>query len=206
MIAIIDYGIGNLKSVHNAFLHLGADARLISDPNQLSGSERIVIPGVGAFEKCIKNLIQCGFKEALDYYVMQKAVPTLGICVGMQIMATLGTENGEWEGLNWFNGSVDKISDNDGSLRIPNIGWNEVYIKNINHPILKNLPREIILYFVHSYHMRCSENSDVALAYNYGGELTAAIAKDNIFATQFHPEKSQDTGLQIIDNFINWIP
>jgi imidazole glycerol-phosphate synthase subunit HisH len=203
---IVDYGMGNLKSVLNAFLHLGDDAIITANPNDLDTADRIVIPGVGAFEKCIKNLNTASFVDALKYNVRQKAKPTLGICVGMQIMATQGLENGTWTGLNWFDGSVEKINDNNGKLRVPNIGWNDVTIHQHSHHMLKNLPKSLVLYFVHSYHMLCSHKDDIAMTYSYGSEITAAIAKDNIFATQFHPEKSQDAGLQIIDNFLTWKP
>jgi imidazole glycerol-phosphate synthase subunit HisH len=206
MTVIVDYGMGNLKSVLNAFLHLGDEAIISTDPNQLDEAERIVIPGVGAFEKCINNLNASAFVDALKYNVLQKAKPTLGICVGMQIMATQGLENGTWQGLNWFNASVEKISDCNGTFRVPNIGWNDVKINQIAHPVLRNLPKDLVLYFVHSYHMICKDENDVAMTYSYGETITAAIAKDNIFATQFHPEKSQDAGIQIIDNFLSWKP
>lgn len=205
MTGIVNYGMGNLKSVFNAIEHLGGKALICNDISDLDKVQRIIIPGVGAFGKCISNLRDSGFSEKLNDYVQNKAVPTLGICVGMQIMATRGFENGEWSGLNWFNADVIKIDNADNTLRIPNIGWTEIELMQ-NHPLFNKIPQKPVVYFVHSYYMKCNDQKDILATYSYGDTITAAVLKNNIVATQFHPEKSQDTGLQFLDNFLSWNP
>jgi imidazole glycerol-phosphate synthase subunit HisH len=205
MIGIVDYGMGNLKSVFSAFEYLGADVTIIAHPEELAKADKIILPGVGAFEKCKDNLDKAGFTEALHEQVIKKAKPTLGICVGMQLMAQKGFEAGEWDGLNWFNSQVIKLHPSDTALKIPNIGWCETEIDN-TFPLFKKLPQKSVFYYVHSYYMKCNNPSDVVAKYNFTHDVTAAIHKDNIAATQFHPEKSQDAGLQLLENFINWKP
>ncbi len=207
MIAIVDYGMGNLKSVLNAFLYCGANAVITNDKNDLEKATHIIIPGVGAFEKCVTNLKQLDTFSTLEYQVKVEKKPTLGICVGLQMMATLGHENGLNNGLNWLESEVVKIESDEDNLKVPNIGWNETYIIQNDHFVLKGIKNAQDFYYVHSYYMKCKNESDIAMNYKYGNlEITAAIAFQNIFATQFHPEKSQDNGLKLIDNFIKWNP
>ncbi len=205
MVGIVNYGMGNIKSVYNAIEYLGGSAFICEKPSDLSKATKIIIPGVGAFGKCVSNLYQAEFAEELKEYVIKKALPTLGICVGMQIMATKGFEGGEWDGLNWFDANVLKIDTNNNELRVPNIGWTETDIIS-NCPLFNKIKAKPVFYFVHSYHVKCKDSKDVIASYEYGESITAAILKNNIVATQFHPEKSQDVGLQFLDNFLNWKP
>lgn len=205
MIGIVDYGMGNLLSVFSAFDYLGADVKICHNPEDLAAVDRIVIPGVGAFKDCINRLHSENFVEALHINVIEKKKPTLGICLGMQVMAKFSYEGGKLEGLGWFDAEVIKLHPSpDLNLKIPNIGWNEVSYNE--SPLFKNLPSSPDLYFVHSYYMKCNIVENVVATYKYGHTISAAILKDNIFATQFHPEKSQDYGLEILKNFINWNP
>ncbi len=207
MIAIVDYGMGNLKSVLNAFLYCGADAVITNSEKDINQATHIVIPGVGAFEKCIDNLKKLDAFKALENNVILNKKPTLGICVGLQIMATSGYENGVNKGLNWLDSEVIKIDSKTEKLKVPNIGWNETNIVKNNHPVLNGIKNMQDFYYVHSYHVKCNNETDIAMNYQYGElSITAAVAFKNIFATQFHPEKSQDNGLKLIENFIKWNP
>ncbi len=205
MIGIVDYGMGNLLSVYNAFDYWGADVKICRFPEDLAAVDRIVIPGVGAFKDCISKLHSENFVEALNVNVLEKKKPTLGICLGMQVMAKYSYEGGKFAGLGWFDAEVIKLHPSEElNLKIPNIGWNEVsYIQN---PLFKNLPPNPDLYLVHSYYMKCNLPENIVATYTHDHIVTAAVLKDNIFATQFHPEKSQDYGLQILKNFISWNP
>lgn len=205
MIGIVNYGMGNLLSVYNAMDYLGAQTMICEHPEDLSKVDRIIIPGVGAFRDCINKINLSGFREALDEEVLIKGKPTLGICLGMQVMATKGTEGGDYEGLGWFDAIVVKLSPGVATMRVPNIGWNDVlYDEKV--ALFKGLPKKVDFYLVHSYYMRANNNSDIVATYDYNEKVTAAVLKDNIFATQFHPEKSQDHGLKILENFIVWNP
>lgn len=205
MVGIVDYGMGNLLSVYNAFDYLGADVVICKLPEHLSDVERIVIPGVGAFKDCISKMNETGFVKALNEEVLKKAKPTLGICLGMQVMGRRSFEGGEFEGLGWFDADIVRLTPSNPSLRVPNIGWNTInYNKEI--PLFKGLPPNPDFYFVHSYYVKANNAEDVVATYDYTFNVTASILKDNIFATQFHPEKSQDNGLKVLENFINWRP
>lgn len=205
MIGIVDYGMGNLKSVFSAFEYLNADVKILSHPEELVDVEKIVLPGVGAFEKCKMNLDNSGFTEALQEHVINKGKPTLGICVGMQLMAAKGFEAGEWSGLSWFDSEVVKLHPTDTQLKIPNIGWCNTKV-DLSFPLFKKMPATSVFYYVHSYYMNCKNEKDIVAEYDFTHRVTAAIHKNNIAATQFHPEKSQDAGLQLLENFINWKP
>jgi imidazole glycerol-phosphate synthase subunit HisH len=205
MIGIVDYGMGNLLSVYSAFDYLGAEVMICKHPEELRNVERIVIPGVGAFKDCISKLKETGFQEALNEEVLKKGKPTLGICLGMQVMGKKSYEGGEYEGLGWFDAEVIRLSPTEPSLRVPNIGWNEIEY-NPDVALFKGLPANPDFYLVHSYYMRTVDIADIVATYNYTFAVTAAVLKDNIFATQFHPEKSQDYGLVLLDNFIGWKP
>jgi len=205
MIGIVDYGMGNLLSVYNAFDYLGANVKICKHPEELKSVDKIVIPGVGAFKDCISKIKSTGFFEGLNEEVIVKAKPTLGICLGMQVMAKKSFEGGEFEGLGWFDAEVVKLTPSDPNLRIPNIGWNTIDYDQKN-VLFKSLPLHPDFYLVHSYYVKANEPIDIVATYDYTYPVTASILKDNIFATQFHPEKSQDYGLQMLDNFIDWKP
>jgi glutamine amidotransferase len=206
MVGIIDYGMGNLLSVYNAFDYLGEDVKICAQPQDLKDVDHIVIPGVGAFKDCIDLITQNGFLQELEDHVVKKGKPTLGICLGMQVMAKKGFEFGEHIGLGWFDAEVVKIDIQNTDLKLPNIGWNEIEQKK-GHPLFKGISNMSDFYLVHSFFMNCTNNNDILATYQYGeNQITAAVLKDNIFATQFHPEKSQDNGLKLLSNFIKWKP
>jgi len=205
MIGIVDYGMGNLLSVYHALEMVGADVKMCKQPEALSDVERIVLPGVGAFRDCMTNLRQRGFAAALEESVLHQGKPIFGICLGMQIMARRSFEGGEHGGLGWFNADVVRLQPNKSSLRVPHVGWNEVtYCQD--SPFFAGLPPAPDFYFVHSYYMTCDDESDIDATCDYGGTVTAAVRKNQLFATQFHPEKSQDYGLQVLENFLKWHP
>lgn len=210
-IAIIDYGSGNLRSAAKAFERAGRDAGLAadvlvtSDPDAVRAAERIVLPGVGAFGDCRAGLDAIpGMVEALEEAVRKEAKPFFGICVGMQLMAERGLEHGVHKGLGWLKGDVVKIEPSDPSLKIPHMGWNELEVVN-GHPLLEDMPATHA-YFVHSYAFAVSDPSVLVARVDYGGPVTAMVAKDNMVGTQFHPEKSQALGLALIGNFLKWRP
>lgn len=210
-IAIIDYGSGNLRSAAKAFERAGRDAGLVadvlvtSDPDALRTAERIVLPGVGAFGDCRAGLDAIpGMVEALEEAVRKEAKPFFGICVGMQLMAERGLEHGVHKGLGWLKGDVVKIEPSDPSLKIPHMGWNELEVVN-GHPLLEDMPATHA-YFVHSYAFAVSDPSVLVARVDYGGPVTAMVARDNMVGTQFHPEKSQALGLALIGNFLKWRP
>lgn len=210
-IAIIDYGSGNLRSAAKAFERAGRDAGLVadvlvtSDPDALRTAERIVLPGVGAFGDCRAGLDAIpGMVEALEEAVRKEAKPFFGICVGMQLMAERGLEHGVHKGLGWLKGDVVKIEPSDPSLKIPHMGWNELEVVN-GHPLLEDMPATHA-YFVHSYAFAVSDHSVLVARVDYGGPVTAMVARDNMVGTQFHPEKSQALGLALIGNFLKWRP
>ena len=205
MIAVIDYGMGNLLSVFNGLQMVGADARICTAPQDLADAERIILPGVGAFPDCAKNLKTTGFWDALNHEVLEKKKPILGICLGMQVMAKRGSEVQPCEGLGWFDAEVVRMTPADAVLRVPQIGWNDVSFRE-GSPLFKGLKCPTDFYFVHSFFMKCANPEDVDATCDYGGAVTAAVRRDNIFATQFHPEKSQDYGLRVLENFLSWMP
>lgn len=205
MIGIIDYGMGNILSVKNAIEYLGEDVLICNDNASLNLCERLILPGVGAFGDCINNLKKYNFVQELNNHVLVQKKPILGICLGMQVMAKKSYEGGEFEGLGWFDAEVIKLVTNDRKLKIPQVGWNELSFNN-THPLFKNIPVKAEFYFVHSYFMKCFQDADIIATCSYGNEVTAAVCKNNIAATQFHPEKSQDYGLKILENFFTWEP
>ena len=205
MIAIVDCGINNLLSIHNALLSLGEDAKVCAAPEELEDAERIVIPGVGAFEDCIRSLRERGFERPLNDLVMDRRVPTLGICLGMQVMARTGHENGVHRGLGWIDAEIVRLTPQPAGMRIPHVGWNDITFKP-DSPLFLGLPQRVDVYFVHSYRMECNDGDDADAWCDYGGNVTAAVRRKNIVATQFHPEKSQDLGLRILENFVRWTP
>lgn len=213
-VAIVDYGSGNLRSAAKAFERAAREAGLereivvTEDADTVAGADRVVLPGVGAFRDCRDGLAaRDGMLDALQAVVIEKARPFLGICVGMQLMATRGLEHGEAPGFDWIPGEVVPIAPDDPALKIPHMGWNELDIRAGDHPLLANFaePRPHA-YFVHSYHLAASDPGDVLATVDYGGTFTAMVGRDNMIGTQFHPEKSQRTGLALITAFLGWAP
>ena len=211
MIALIDYGSGNLHSAARA-LRVAANAakktreiRVTSNPAALANADRIVLPGVGHFADCMANLkARPGLIEALEEQVIQRGKPFLGICVGMQLMADIGHEDGETRGLGWIPGKVEAIAPGTGHP-VPHMGWNEI-VPTGDHDLLNGLGPDPNVYFVHSYAFTPKAPTHTAANCIYGTPFTAAVARDNLFGTQFHPEKSQATGLKLLSNFILWNP
>lgn len=202
MIAIIDYGVGNLFSVEKALAALGADAKITSDARTIAAADKIVLPGVGAFGDCMKNLTATGLIPTIKDFV-KTGKPMLGICVGLQILFEGSEESIGVAGLGLLKGKVRRIQ--APGLKVPHMGWNSLTIKSPRQPLdlFQGLSEKPYVYFVHSYHAVPQDSSIVTATTEYGSELTAAVAKGNIQATQFHPEKSGDVGLAILKNFIN---
>ncbi|MBL6932956.1 MAG: imidazole glycerol phosphate synthase subunit HisH [Rhodospirillales bacterium] len=212
-VVIIDYGSGNLRSAAKSFERgvaedgLTLDVIVTADPDQVRKASYIVLPGVGAFGDCYRGLMALdGMVDALSEAVLKDAKPFFGICVGMQLMATIGREHGDNPGLGWINGEVQALSPNDKTLKIPHMGWNELNVDDATHPLLADLGPAPHVYFVHSYHMACNNNSDILATTEYGGPVTALVGRDNMVGSQFHPEKSQSVGLKLISNFLKWKP
>ena len=204
-VALIDYGAGNLHSVNNALKAVGAKVAVTDDPDVVSRAERIVLPGVGAFGACAAGLRAVdGMVEALDHRVRRDGMPFLGICVGMQLLATRGLEHGETPGLGWIAGDVRAIEPPDPSVKVPHMGWNEVAVTD--HPGAAELLESGEAYFLHSYAFHPAHGHDVAAMTDHGGGLVAAVAHENILGVQFHPEKSQRYGLALLERFMEWTP
>jgi len=209
-VALIDYGSGNLASAAKALAKAGAgtghEIVTTADPAEVKAAERIVLPGVGAFADCMKGLSAVpGMVPVLREKVLKEGAPFLGICVGMQLLATVGREFGDHAGLGWIAGEVVKIVPNDPALKIPHMGWNELKIVR-RHKLLDGIDSGAHAYFVHSYHFVPALTDDLLATTDYGGPLTAMIANENVAGTQFHPEKSQATGLKLLSNFLKWRP
>ncbi len=214
-VAIIDYGSGNLHSAAKAFERAAAEAgssdtiRVTSDPEAVRRAERIVLPGVGAFADCRRGLDAVpGMVEALTQAVRRDGRPFLGICVGMQLMATRGLEHETTPGLDWIGGDVAPIEPADPALKIPHMGWNTLEARR-THPLLDGVTTGatgLHAYFVHSYALKAADPADVVATTDYGGAVTAVVGRDNMAGTQFHPEKSQTLGLRLIANFLRWRP
>lgn len=214
-VAIIDYGSGNLHSALKAFERAGRECGsalrpvLTSDPDIVFGADRVVLPGVGAYADCKRGLEAVpGLRDALEEVVRGKGRPFLGICVGMQLMATRGLEHGLTQGLDWIGGEVAHITPSDPTLKIPHMGWNTLDVVT-PHGLLDGIATGkdgLHAYFVHSYHFVAQDQANIVACTDYGGPITAFVAKDNMAGTQFHPEKSQTLGLKLIANFLTWTP
>jgi len=212
LVALIDYGSGNLRSAEKALARaagergLAADIVVTADPAVAAKAARIVLPGVGAFADCMGGLTALpGMVEALREAVLVKKVPFLGICVGMQLMASVGREFGDHRGLNWIGGDVVRLTPADPDLKIPHMGWNELRLLK-GHPVFAGLENGAHAYFVHSYVFHPADKSHLIASTEYGGMVAAAVGRENILGTQFHPEKSQATGLTLLGNFLTWTP
>ena len=212
-VVIVDYGSGNLRSAAKAFERAAADAGLslgievTSDAERVRTAGRIVLPGQGAFGDCRQGLAAVpGMMEAVEEAVVRRATPFFGICVGMQLMAGRGVEHGVHPGFGWIPGEVVPIVPDNPALKIPQMGWNDLEIRAPGHPVLAGVPRGSHAYFVHSYHFRVADPAHELASVDYGGPVTAVVGRDNMVGTQFHPEKSQSTGLALIANFLRWQP
>ena len=214
-VAIVDYGSGNLHSAAKAFERAAQDAGLqqpivvTNDPSVVAAADRVVLPGVGAFADCRRGLDAVdGMVAALEEAVRRNGRPFFGICVGMQLLAERGREYEVTPGLGWIAGEVDRIAPNDPNLKIPHMGWNTLNVDRA-HPLLDGLmlgPQGLHAYFVHSYELKVADRANLVAEADYGGPVTAIVARDNIVGTQFHPEKSQRLGLALIANFLKWKP
>jgi glutamine amidotransferase len=212
LVALIDYGSGNLRSAEKALARAasergtGHEIVVTADPAVAAKAERIVLPGVGAFADCMGGLKALpGMVEALSEAVLKRGTPFLGICVGMQLLAGVGREFGDHPGLGWIEGEVVRMTPADPALKIPHMGWNELSFTR-PHPLFTGLEPGAHAYFVHSYVFRPADPDHVLATTNYGGPFAAAVGRANIVGTQFHPEKSQATGLAILGNFLRWAP
>ena len=202
MIAIINYGSGNVRAIGNIYDNLKIPYSIINQPTHLSDFNKVILPGVGAFEACISNLKNRNLISILNNEVIVKKKPILGICVGMQLLASFSEENGVHEGLGWIPGNVQKLQLPE-QFAIPHVGWNDVVINN-NCPIFNRTTPDSNFYFDHSYFFNCEEKYVVGYC-NYGIKVTAAVQHENIFGVQFHPEKSQTSGLKLFRGFLNSI-
>jgi len=206
-VAIVDYGSGNLRSAAKGFEKFSTlPVAVTADADAVARADRIVLPGQGAFADCLAGLAALdGMIDALREAVLDRAVPFFGICVGMQLMATAGLEHGHHAGLDWIAGEVVPMKLSDETLKIPHMGWNELQLA-VSHPVLDGVATGDHVYFVHSYHFAVAEQAALIASVDYGGDQTAIVGRDNMIGTQFHPEKSQSTGLRMIENFLNWRP
>jgi glutamine amidotransferase len=207
--AILDYGSGNLRSAEKAFqrmaLETGAGPVVVTaDPEAARRANRIVLPGVGAFADCARGVEAASLREVLEERVIRGGVPFLGVCVGMQLMATVGREHGDWPGFGWIPGEVVRLAPADPALKVPHMGWNA--LAPSAHPLFAGIAPGDHAYFVHSYHLRPENPAHVLAAVDHGETVVAAVGRDNMAGTQFHPEKSQSTGLRLIANFLRWRP
>ena len=208
---LIDYDSGNLHSAEKAFQRMARETgqgmvRVSNRPEDVATASRIVLPGDGAFPACRRGLAAIdGLEEAIVEAVTKRAIPFLGICVGMQMLANEGHEYETVTGFGWVAGNVRKITPNDLALKVPHMGWNDLVIDQ-HHPVLEGIATGAHAYFVHSYHMEMRDPAHRLAHCDYGGDVTAIVGHANVIGTQFHPEKSQEAGLRLIANFLNWAP
>lgn len=201
MIGIVDYGMGNLASLQNMIRKVGGEAVITSDPDVLSGADKLILPGVGAFDNAMKRLGAMGFIELLNMLVISRKKPVLCICLGCQLI-TKKSEEGLLPGFGWIDAETKRFSfPEESSLRIPHMGWNRAYPKKESR-LFTGLNKDLRFYFVHSYHLVCNDQKDILSETVYGYNFVSAVERDNIFATQFHPEKSHKYGLALMKNFV----
>jgi imidazole glycerol-phosphate synthase subunit HisH len=204
MTAVVDYDIGNVKSVCKAIEYLGGKVLLTRKQDELKRADRIILPGVGAFQPAIDRILHYGLDKILHEEVLYNKKPFLGICLGMQLITNHSHENGFWHGLGWVDAEVHKLSESS-EYKLPQFGWNTTD-KIFDHDLMNNIPPKTAFYFANSYHVKVNEIGIVILTATYGEKFVSAFVKKNIFCTQFHPEKSQEFGLQLLENFLNWEP
>jgi glutamine amidotransferase len=212
-VAIVDCGSGNLRSAAKAFERAAQDAgralavTVTSDPDAIRRADRVALPGQGAFAAVLSGVSATpGMREALEEVAIDRARPFLGICVGMQLMASLGLEHGEHRGFGWIPGTVVPLAPADPTLKVPHMGWNELELDRPDHPVTRGLKPNDHAYFVHSYRFECDDEANLVAHAQYGGRVSAVIGRDNLVGTQFHPEKSQAVGLALISAFLAWRP
>lgn len=201
-VVIVDYGMGNVDSVKRAIEECGGNPLVTRRPLDFEKASYIILPGVGAFPDAMRNIIKFNLTDILSKQVVEKAVPFLGLCLGMQILAEKGFEGKETAGFGWIKGEVRKLESKKSDVHIPHVGWNEVIFKE-NSPLLKNIISGKDFYFVHSYHFICQNKRNIIACTPYCGNFVSIIGRDNIFGVQFHPEKSQKAGFQLIKNFLS---
>ena len=205
-VTIVDYNSGNISSVINSFKEVAKDKvniEVTADLNKIKSSDKVVLPGQGSFKSCVDALNKInGLKEALNEFTINNKKPLLGICVGLQMFADIGYEEVETKGLGWISGKVTKINNQNGKFKLPHIGWNQINIFK-RDKIFKNIENNSHMYFVHSYEFIPNDKNTISATTDYSSNIVCAVEKENIFGTQFHPEKSDKLGLKIIDNFIN---
>lgn len=199
MIAMIDYDAGNIKSVEKALQKLGADVVITKDPQEILGADKVILPGVGSFGDAMNNLKKYGLDEVI-HQVVEKGTPFLGICLGLQLLFERSDESPEATGLGILKGDILRIPDAEG-LKIPHMGWNSLHLQN-NGRLFKGLKENDYVYFVHSYYLKAEDEEIVKATTDYSVNIHASVEKDNVFACQFHPEKSSEVGLQILKNFV----
>ena len=200
VLTIVDYGMGNIHSLKNAFYQIGARVNVTSDPEEILKADVIILPGVGSYGQAVSNINKFNLKEAIIESGVKRAIPFLGICLGMQLLSSKGEEDGLNDGLNFIDGEVLKMkSDN---IRLPHIGFNQVEIINDSKGIFSNINDDPDFYFVHSYKFVCKNEQNILSTSIYGEKFISSVQKDNIFGFQFHPEKSQSNGLQLLNNFV----
>ncbi|HYM95549.1 MAG TPA: imidazole glycerol phosphate synthase subunit HisH [Chitinophagaceae bacterium] len=201
MITIIDYGMGNLGSIQNMLKRIKVESEVTGNVEKIAAAKKILLPGVGAFDSAMQKINESGLADVLNRKALEEKVPTMGICLGMQLL-TKSSEEGKLPGLGWIDARTVKFNFSNNSLKIPHMGWNNVVIKK-ESPLLKNLPEEPRFYFVHSYYICCNNSEDVLTTTHYGIDFHSIIQHENIFGAQFHPEKSHKFGMNILENFAN---
>lgn len=202
MILVIDYGMSNLGSIRRALEECGGDVYVSDNPDDLKKAERMILPGVGSFADGMANLNKMGWVDAIKQEVLHNKIPILGICLGMQLLAIRGFENGETDGLGLIQGEIVRLNNVDSNERIPHVGWNDV-IQKKEHPLFESIINGADFYFVHSYHFVPLNSSDILAETPYCGSFISAVCRDNIIGVQFHPEKSVPSGFQLLKNFLN---
>jgi imidazole glycerol-phosphate synthase subunit HisH len=200
MVTIVDYGMGNLGSIFNMFKKIGVTSKITSDKKEIEQAEKILLPGVGAFDAAMSKIHELEFKSILDYKALEQKIPVMGICLGMQLL-TESSDEGQIPGLGWIPSQTLKFNfEHAQNLKVPHMGWNLVE-KNNDSPLIENFEIEARFYFVHSYYVQCRQNEHAIMKTNFGLKFDSIIQKDNIFGAQFHPEKSHKFGMQLFKNF-----
>lgn len=197
MITIVDYGMGNLNSISNMLKKTGFNSKITSRVNEIKEAKKLILPGVGSFDRAIKNIEKLNLTKILNEKVLDQKIPVLGICLGMQLM-TKSSEEGKLRGFGWIDAETIKFTDN--SLKFPHMGWNSIKIKN-SSPLFCDTNQERRFYFIHNYYVKCNLKENILATTNYGLDFTSIVHKKNIFGTQFHPEKSHSYGMEILENF-----
>jgi glutamine amidotransferase len=201
IISIVDYGMGNIRSIQNALSFIGADSCVVDLPDEIIKSQKLILPGVGSFRLAMENIRHKKLLDALNEAVMVKNTPILGICLGMQLFADESEEDGMTSGLGWIPGSVRRLSSHKIPIKVPHMGFSTVYFESDTNSLFKRLPASADFYFAHSYGIMCEDLGHVSSWIDYGQRFAASVQKENIFGVQFHPEKSQSNGLTVLKNF-----